>query len=102
MASTWRNLMLILFGAGCLCACAKDKPASASAQPSQSASLAATAKQVEAAPTSNRAAKPVVNGPRAMQYVKEIVAFGPRYLGSPGHAKVEGYLRAHLKADDLL
>ena len=37
-----------------------------------------------------------------MQYVKEIVAYGPRYLGSPGHAKVEGYLRVHLKGDELL
>jgi Zn-dependent M28 family amino/carboxypeptidase len=34
--------------------------------------------------------------------VKEIVACGPRFLGSPGHAKVEAYLRAHLKGDDVM
>jgi Zn-dependent M28 family amino/carboxypeptidase len=36
-----------------------------------------------------------------MQYVKEIIAYGPRYLGSPGHKKVENYFRAHLKNDQL-
>ena len=36
-----------------------------------------------------------------MQYVKEIVAFGPRPLGSEGHKKVENYLLAHLKADNV-
>ena len=34
-----------------------------------------------------------------MQYVKEIVAFGPRPLGSANHKKVEDYILAHLKGD---
>lgn len=38
---------------------------------------------------------------RAMQYVKEIVAFGPRPIGSANHKKVEGYLLAHLKGDEI-
>src|SRR5262249_59541040 len=38
---------------------------------------------------------------RAMQYVKEIVAFGPRWPGSKGQEKVAGYLRNKLKADHL-
>ena len=41
----------------------------------------------------------VVDGVRALHYVKDIVVFGPRYLGSPGHKKFEEYLRARLKAD---
>jgi Zn-dependent M28 family amino/carboxypeptidase len=36
-----------------------------------------------------------------MQYVKEIVAFGPRPVGSKNHKKVEAYLDAHLKGDDV-
>ena len=42
-----------------------------------------------------------INSARAFQYVKEVVAFGPRPVGSPAHAKLENYLRAHLKADNL-
>jgi Zn-dependent M28 family amino/carboxypeptidase len=34
-----------------------------------------------------------------MQYVKEIVAFGPRPIGSANHKKVEEYIYAHLKGD---
>jgi len=36
-----------------------------------------------------------------MQYVKEIVAFGPRPIGSANHKKVEDYLHAHLKGDQV-
>ena len=38
---------------------------------------------------------------RAMQYVKEIVAFGPRWPGSKGQEKVAAYLHNKLKADHL-
>jgi len=51
---------------------------------------------------------PPDNGPpprfddhRAMQYVKEIVAFGPRPVGSKNHKKVEAYFDAHLKGDEV-
>jgi glutaminyl-peptide cyclotransferase len=44
---------------------------------------------------------PTFDGHRAMQYVKEIVAYGPRPLGSAGHKKVEDYITAHLKGDDV-
>ncbi len=38
---------------------------------------------------------------RAMQYVKEIVAFGPRPIGSANHKKVEDYILNHLKGDEV-
>lgn len=44
---------------------------------------------------------PHLDGERALQYVREVVAFGPRYAGSPGHAKVEAYLRKQLQGDNL-
>jgi Zn-dependent M28 family amino/carboxypeptidase len=36
-----------------------------------------------------------------MEYVKEIVSFGPRWPGSKGQEKLAGYLRNKLKADHL-
>jgi glutaminyl-peptide cyclotransferase len=44
---------------------------------------------------------PKVDGERAMKYLKEIVAFGPRPLGSASHKKVEDYILAHLKNDTV-
>ena len=44
---------------------------------------------------------PTVNAARAMQYVKEIVAFGARPIGSANHKKLEQYIVAHLKGDQV-
>ena len=44
---------------------------------------------------------PAFDSSRAMQYVKEIVAFGPRPIGSVNHIKVEKYIVGHLKGDDV-
>ncbi len=44
---------------------------------------------------------PHADGQRALQYTREVVAFGPRYVGSPGHAKTEAYLRRELTGDNL-
>jgi glutaminyl-peptide cyclotransferase len=41
------------------------------------------------------------NAARAMQYTREIVAFGPRPIGSPDHKKLENYILAHLKNDQV-
>lgn len=61
-----------------------------------------------AVPTLPTLSLPLDNGPpptigssRAMQYVKEIVAFGPRPIGSANHKKVEDYILAHLKGDEI-
>ena len=42
---------------------------------------------------------PTIDSARAFQYVKEIVAFGPRPIGSGNHRKVEDYITSHLKGD---
>ncbi len=42
---------------------------------------------------------PSIDSARAMKYVKEIVAFGPRPIGSANHKKVEGYIMSHLSGD---
>jgi hypothetical protein len=60
---------------------------------------------VQAASTSDKAAAampetgspPRFNGARALQYTREVVAFGPRPVGSAAHTKLENYLRTQLK-----
>src|SRR5580692_8020727 len=42
---------------------------------------------------------PIFDSARAMQYVREMVAFGPRPVGSANHKKVEDYITSHLKGD---
>jgi len=44
---------------------------------------------------------PSFDGDRAMQYVKDIVKFGPRPLDSANHKNVEDYIDARLKGDDV-
>jgi hypothetical protein len=92
-----RSLKIIFLVTMCLgpSACAQ-KPAEAT-PPAQTASDA---------PIPGKAHPSVGPGPvlpfnsaRAMQYVKEIVAFGPRPVGSANHKKVEDYIAAHLPGD---
>ncbi len=41
------------------------------------------------------------NAVRAMQYTREVTAFGARPIGSPNHKKLENYILAHLKNDQV-
>jgi glutaminyl-peptide cyclotransferase len=54
----------------------------------------------EATPATSQPA-PRINPTRAFQYVKDIVAFGSRPAGSPGHVKVEQYIQSKLKGDEV-
>jgi glutaminyl-peptide cyclotransferase len=49
----------------------------------------------------DNAPPPAFDGDRTMQYTKEIVALGPRPLGSANHKKVEDYITSHLKGDTV-
>src|SRR5579862_120591 len=42
---------------------------------------------------------PAFDSARAMQYVKEIVALGPRPVGSANHKKVESFITSQLRGD---
>ena len=90
-----------------LCACTQEKTqpardgggqliASAAAVNTPSSASAAANTVPEPAATA-----PHFNGDRAMQDVKTVVQFGPRYVGSPGHARTEALLRSRLKSDRL-
>ncbi len=45
---------------------------------------------------------PSFNAARAMQYTREVVAFGPRPIGSESHKKLEQYIHAHLQGDEVV
>jgi Zn-dependent M28 family amino/carboxypeptidase len=49
-----------------------------------------------AAPTSD-----TFNGARALEYTRQFVSIGPRWVGSPGHAKAEAFLKKQFAKDNL-
>jgi len=75
--------------------------------PGDSRSNSSTSPRASSAPASGHAAaaggEPLAafDRNRAMQYVKEIVAFGPRPIGSANHRKVENYILSHLGGDEV-
>ncbi|HEY1800350.1 MAG TPA: M28 family peptidase [Terriglobales bacterium] len=97
-------MLLLLGGAACT---RTGKAASATASPisSDASSGQAAAAAMPAAMKSDdspETSPPQFNAAGAMQYTKEIVAFGPRPIGSANHKKVEDYILSHLKGDDVV
>jgi len=83
-------------------ACDRDKDLKrAEAQAPPAANAPSEAAGIKLSFPADTGPLPAVDGERAMQYVKEIVAFGPRPLGSANHKKVEDFILAHLKGDDV-
>lgn len=46
-------------------------------------------------------ATPHIDAKRAFEYTREVTAFGPRYIGSENHKKLERYIFDHLKGDQI-
>lgn len=44
---------------------------------------------------------PQFDGKRALDYTRQFVAIGPRWIGSPGHAKAEAFLKQQFRRDRL-
>ncbi len=92
---------LLLSLTGTFLACDHDKEAShVGAQTAAPAAPADTQGPKLSLPPDS-SPPPVIDSARAFQYVKEIVAFGPRPLGSANHKKVEDYITSHLKSDTV-
>lgn len=87
-------LPLMLLLAGC------SQPAT---PPAPSTAATSAVRATPAAPASTAPVVPAlkVDANRALEYTREVVALGPRPIGSAAHGKLEAYLRAHLKNDDL-
>jgi glutaminyl-peptide cyclotransferase len=102
MRSRSRRALLLICTLACL-ACDHEKDAAQTSPQTPPAS--APGASDTALPTltlpSDSGPPPSFDGDRAMQHVKEIVKFGPRPLGSANHKKVEDYIDAHLKGDDV-
>jgi Zn-dependent M28 family amino/carboxypeptidase len=96
-------LLFLLAGAACTRAgnaasgTASLANSDARSDPAPAAAMPAAMKSEDGPETS----PPEFNAARAMQYTKEIVAFGPRPIGSASHKKVEDYILSHLKGDDV-
>lgn len=82
-----------------LVACGRDKGVAQDQPAAAPAPAAASPPKLTLPPDSGPL--PAIDGKRAMQYAKEIVKFGPRPLGSANHKKVEDYIDAHLKGDQV-
>jgi len=94
-------ILLLSLSVGFL-ACDHDKDASqVGAQTATAAPAPADATLPKGSLPPDNGPPPVIDSARAFQYVKEIVAFGPRPLGSANHKKVEDYILAHLKGDEV-
>jgi Zn-dependent M28 family amino/carboxypeptidase len=44
---------------------------------------------------------PQFDGARALEYTRQFVAVGPRWIGSPGHAKAEAFIKEQFRRDRL-
>jgi glutaminyl-peptide cyclotransferase len=92
--------LLLTIAGHTACNTAPTKPAdtaSAAAKPG-----VATLDQVQSsAPPTDSGPLPHIDAARAFQYTKEVTAFGPRYIGSENHQKLENYILAHLKGDQV-
>ena len=102
----WLNICLVLLLTVALAnavACTKGTSADATSTASaakRSESPAATPVPPEAAPPDS-APLPHIDSKRAFQYTREVTAFGPRYMGSENHKKLERYILDHLKGDQV-
>jgi Zn-dependent M28 family amino/carboxypeptidase len=84
--------------------CNKQTPSEASAEAKPAAATNAPPVAPTVTPVTDSgmpAPQPDINGNHVMQYVKEIVAFGPRSVGSQGHARLEQYIHSKLKGDNV-
>jgi len=84
-------LMVTLF----LSACSHQQNAEASAPGPSPATPSSSAAPVALRPP------PSFNAGRAWRYVRETIAFGARPIGSANHKKLEAYITAHLKGDQV-
>ena len=82
-------------------ACTQGKTNAQTSAGSPKETAAASAGSVEPAAAANLGTAPKINSARAMQYTKEVTAFGARPIGSANHKKLEEYILAHLKGDQV-
>ena len=101
----WLRIGLLVTVAASSAACSKGSSSSAASSTDAAARAAApeppaaTAKADNAPPDSGPL--PQIDAKRTFQYVKDVVDFGPRPIGSENHKKLENYILSHLKGDQV-
>src|ERR1700677_1033747 len=80
-------------------ACDSNKNMDAAKPAAQPAPLSADNSPPKLSLPPDTGPSPQFDSERAMKYVKEIVAYGPRPIGSTNHKKVEEYIASRLKGD---
>jgi glutaminyl-peptide cyclotransferase len=93
-------MLLLTFALASTIACAKGISSSSATAAPKSESPAPPPAPLEAAPPDS-APLPHIDSKRAFQYTREVTAFGPRYMGSENHKKLERYILDHLKGDQV-
>ena len=93
--------ILLLSVAVILLSCEQDKDATPTAAQTKAPAASDDPPSTKLSLPPDSGPPPTFDSARAFQYVKEIVAFGPRPLGSANHKKVEDYILAHLKGDEV-
>jgi Zn-dependent M28 family amino/carboxypeptidase len=99
-ASQAALMMVLCVFAGAI-ACSQNKSEVPSSAAAGEPSPAPAATNTPAVPASEVPTAPTINATRAMQYTKEVTAFGARPIGSANHKKLEDYILAHLKGDQV-
>jgi len=82
-------------------ACTQTKTQAQAPAAAEQARTGGAAKNPAPASSANRGPAPTIDAARALQYTKEVVALGPRPIGSAGHKKLEQYILGHLKGDQV-
>ena len=86
---------ILLAGMLAVLACDHDKDTAHGQTPPNPAPASADATGLALTLPPDSGPPPAFDGDRAMQYVKDIVKFGPRPVGSANHKKVEEYIASH-------
>jgi Zn-dependent M28 family amino/carboxypeptidase len=94
-------LTFLFFLLACIIGSIACSKGSSSPPATSAVTTEASAPPPEPAPAPDSAPLPQIDSKRAFQYIKDIVAFGPRPLGSENHKKVENYITSRLKGDQV-
>lgn len=89
------GLVILLAVAGCTNSRSAFAPQATASAPSNGPRVDAASLMPDSGPA------PSIDESRAWQYTRQVVAFGPRPVGSQNHRKLEAYIHAHLRGDDV-
>lgn len=90
----WLGLLILSALLGCNSS--KSAPKKAEAAAPKAAKLDLSALLPDSGPP------PAINSARAWDYTRQVVAFGPRPIGSENHKKLEAFIHAHLRGVDVV